>query len=1247
MNAEDISACNWGQSRLTVAPKVERIPSLRICDKCTTKIPSYSPTFTNRKSKMGFTTCPHTGDHKRTYIGRQSNSHFFRTSHKSESSKCHWNLKSCLNVHRVSQITVFILLALCSLSSASSTDRRPLKLTDATKREDFRYFMKSKDDTEEMIMSRSAIAANLADSDDSLAFQTLKVIEKWGNHTRDVLLVAGKDHVYMLDSTLLHNRPEIAYMERLTWRTLSETRKECEMLPGQPPELCENFIRFVELMDNGELMVCGTNAYSPACRFYRRDQFNDNGFEDSDYVRDDKCRGQCFVPYNPLTSSASLYTNTEYGSQIFLAVVNDFNSQEPKIMRQDSPTLISNSLWLNDPTFLKIIEYKDKVYVFFREVAQEGEVEYDDKEKVTLARVAQVCKNDPGGVNILAQQWTSFLKARLHCGYPKRQHLQFSNMTSVTDIVSVSDESGEELDVVFATFTTPWDWQDASLSAVCAFSMKDIIKVFEEGSFAGEYELTAQQDVASSPGVTATPVLNRANTIKRSYPIPSEKEPVPRPGGCSKTHSPNTLYFAKIHPSMYDVIEPYGSAPLFISYTNVRATQVAADNNAGESGKLMIYIGTEDGNVLRLRGMLSSGNAQRALLIESVKVSNKEKCEQNGCGVRSLHVSRPPVGSTESKPSAFVAFTDHMVQFPLVRCSIYKSKECCSVDPDCGWNGYEKCVQRTAQNNDSLIPTSKDGEKIPETCNAFDRIPTDLDLECNCGGNHRHTPCREEKMPAYEGLTIDRELLDIANGRDGPVIPPVEPLVMDLESILTNSILPAVNKKFRETVSTLRDNTQREALKQQLEEALSSTAELVIKNHRQEYCLPSPTVNHLTHVYPLLLREIEIWHETALKKMSDTQFNKKCWGRGQSKCTDRVSFSVPLVPILWEPLKKLIVNFSGKCEVIAPAGGELASFRPEPSTRCSPLPGTETCKDSKQPHCYAKRCQFPKYSIDVKAFFRHANDSRQFLEPGNHIEPFWKPVNVTIPGGESVRGHLELAVSEHKPFVIDYSPVAEKVKIMFHYSAVRDCALTDPMCVGKAPGCNPEVEKIIDHWFKYSITKLSSKMRKCTREIIKAKDSENRERRRRQGRMEFNERLEVTDRSDWLLYEKRNTWNTIIPTPDRCKYVGGKVRPLSSHPVTKNIWSLIYSRSQRAGGVYSGYHSTIEFYSLHDVLVFFKNMCTFEEPTIQRKKFRKRAVRGRSKSSIYIQPMVSRDNPFKIQRHISGKVFIKYFSMES
>ncbi|XP_077971245.1 uncharacterized protein LOC120346291 isoform X3 [Styela clava] len=726
MNAEDISACNWGQSRLTVAPKVERIPSLRICDKCTTKIPSYSPTFTNRKSKMGFTTCPHTGDHKRTYIGRQSNSHFFRTSHKSESSKCHWNLKSCLNVHRVSQITVFILLALCSLSSASSTDRRPLKLTDATKREDFRYFMKSKDDTEEMIMSRSAIAANLADSDDSLAFQTLKVIEKWGNHTRDVLLVAGKDHVYMLDSTLLHNRPEIAYMERLTWRTLSETRKECEMLPGQPPELCENFIRFVELMDNGELMVCGTNAYSPACRFYRRDQFNDNGFEDSDYVRDDKCRGQCFVPYNPLTSSASLYTNTEYGSQIFLAVVNDFNSQEPKIMRQDSPTLISNSLWLNDPTFLKIIEYKDKVYVFFREVAQEGEVEYDDKEKVTLARVAQVCKNDPGGVNILAQQWTSFLKARLHCGYPKRQHLQFSNMTSVTDIVSVSDESGEELDVVFATFTTPWDWQDASLSAVCAFSMKDIIKVFEEGSFAGEYELTAQQDVASSPGVTATPVLNRANTIKRSYPIPSEKEPVPRPGGCSKTHSPNTLYFAKIHPSMYDVIEPYGSAPLFISYTNVRATQVAADNNAGESGKLMIYIGTEDGNVLRLRGMLSSGNAQRALLIESVKVSNKEKCEQNGCGVRSLHVSRPPVGSTESKPSAFVAFTDHMVQFPLVRCSIYKSKECCSVDPDCGWNGYEKCVQRTAQNNDSLIPTSKDGEKIPETCNAFDRIPTEV-----------------------------------------------------------------------------------------------------------------------------------------------------------------------------------------------------------------------------------------------------------------------------------------------------------------------------------------------------------------------------------------------------------------------------------------------------------------------------------------------------------------------------------------
>lgn len=70
--------------------------------------------------------------------------------------------------------------------------------------------------------------------------------------------------------------------------------------------------------------------------------------------------------------------------------------------------------------------------------------------------MAQICKNDQGGVNVLSQQWTSFLKARLRCGRSGENRLVFNNLTSVSDVVSVKDESGKPMDVIFGTFTTPW-----------------------------------------------------------------------------------------------------------------------------------------------------------------------------------------------------------------------------------------------------------------------------------------------------------------------------------------------------------------------------------------------------------------------------------------------------------------------------------------------------------------------------------------------------------------------------------------------------------------------------------------------------------------------------------------------------------------------------------------------------------------------------------------------------------------------
>lgn len=54
------------------------------------------------------------------------------------------------------------------------------------------------------------------------------------------------------------------------------------------------------------------------------------------------------------------------------------------------------------------------MFFFFRETA----VEYINCGKSVYSRVARVCKRDTGGKNILAQNWATYLKARLNCSIP-------------------------------------------------------------------------------------------------------------------------------------------------------------------------------------------------------------------------------------------------------------------------------------------------------------------------------------------------------------------------------------------------------------------------------------------------------------------------------------------------------------------------------------------------------------------------------------------------------------------------------------------------------------------------------------------------------------------------------------------------------------------------------------------------------------------------------------------------------------
>uniref|UniRef100_A0A8C4ZA85 Semaphorin 7A (JohnMiltonHagen blood group) n=1 Tax=Gadus morhua TaxID=8049 RepID=A0A8C4ZA85_GADMO len=139
------------------------------------------------------------------------------------------------------------------------------------------------------------------------------------------------------------------------------------------------------------------------------------------------------------------------------------------------------NVWMYDnwPTFVaaswvrrKEDRENEKIYIFFREKNSDSSPEADP----WVTRVARVCKVDEGGSKRFFQNtWTSFLKARLVCGYPK-ESLYFNHLLDV--YVLHADNWRDSR--VYALFTSSWN-----STAVCVYSMADIDDVFEKSNFKG------------------------------------------------------------------------------------------------------------------------------------------------------------------------------------------------------------------------------------------------------------------------------------------------------------------------------------------------------------------------------------------------------------------------------------------------------------------------------------------------------------------------------------------------------------------------------------------------------------------------------------------------------------------------------------------------------------------------------------------------------------------------------------------
>ncbi|KAJ8249357.1 hypothetical protein GJAV_G00233910 [Gymnothorax javanicus] len=476
---------------------------------------------------------------------------------------------------------------------------------------------------------------------------------------QDTLFIAGRDQVYLV-SLRESYRNEIIPYRKLTWRSGQGDRETCAM-KGKHREECHNFIKVLAPRNDDLVFICGTNGFNPMCRFYRLDNLEFDGEEISGLAR---------CPFDAKQTNVALFAD----GKLYSATVADFLASDAVIYRSMGDgsalrTIKYDSKWLKEPHFLHAVNYGNYVYFFFREIA----TEYNSLGKAVYSRVARICKNDLGGSQrVLEKHWTSFVKARLNCSVPGESFFYFDVLQSITDIITING-----VPTVVGVFTTQLN--SIPGSAVCAFSMVDIEKVFQ-GQF---------KDQKTTDSVWTA--------------FPEHKLPKPRPGCCAG-HGPaegyktsiefpdETLLFIKSHPLMDAAVPSINDEPWFTkTRVRYRLTAIAVDTAAGpHQNYTVLFIGSEAGVVLKVLAKTNRRSLNDSVLLEEIDIFNRAKCISNSeedRRVLSLHLDREAHG-------LYVAFSSCVIRMPLSRCQRHASchKSCIAArDPYCAWMPHRSC----------------------------------------------------------------------------------------------------------------------------------------------------------------------------------------------------------------------------------------------------------------------------------------------------------------------------------------------------------------------------------------------------------------------------------------------------------------------------------------------------------------------------------------------------------------------------
>uniref|UniRef100_A0A4W3GY37 Sema domain-containing protein n=1 Tax=Callorhinchus milii TaxID=7868 RepID=A0A4W3GY37_CALMI len=292
--------------------------------------------------------------------------------------------------------------------------------------------------------------------------------------------------------------------------------------------------------------------------------------------------------------------------------------------------LVSSCL---EPIFTNFVQSDDLIFMFFREKrvgTKNWEVD------PWISRIARVCKADKGGSESdLFNKWTTFLKARLVCSLPS-QNLHFNRVEDVS--IDKSNMSSETR--VYGIFSNRWN-----STAVCVYSMGDILNVFKNSNFKGF----------------------------------TGKIPDHRPGTCvadSQRVPRDTLIFISRHPEMEQPINPIGGKPIIISKQHY-FKKIVVDRIVGKAGLIshVLYLATENGKIQKVVEINES-----TFVISEIKVLSKPG------PILSMFLD------SQTK-HLYINSAEELERFPMPQCFRHTNTcENCVMarDPDCGWNSIRK-----------------------------------------------------------------------------------------------------------------------------------------------------------------------------------------------------------------------------------------------------------------------------------------------------------------------------------------------------------------------------------------------------------------------------------------------------------------------------------------------------------------------------------------------------------------------------